>query len=188
MFLKNAAVRPPALDEVEIQVQAADVNFKNLLKIYGHLDTKVTEGTYYGDAFGMEIAGTIVAVGKGVEDYKVGDEVVSPVAGNAYSYVTIPTTYLFPKPKSFSFYEAPIFVGYLTAYYGLIEIGKLQKNEKVLIHSATGTVGLAAVRIAKWIGAEIYVTAGNNEKQEYLKSLGIKHVMDSRSLHFAKKD
>ena len=187
LVFEECSRRPPALDEVEIQVQAADVNFKNLLKIYGHLDTKVTEGTYYGDAFGMEIAGTIVAVGKGVEDYKVGDEVVSPVAGNAYSYVTIPTTYLFPKPKSFSFYEAPIFVGYLTAYYGLIEIGKLQKNEKVLIHSATGTVGLAAVRIAKWIGAEIYVTAGNNEKQEYLKSLGIKHVMDSRSLHFAKK-
>ena len=177
--------RTPSADEVEIQVHATSLNFKDLLKVYGRVDPKITEGTFFGDTLGMEIAGTIVAVGADVVNFKIGDEVVTPIASSFRSYVTVPMTYLSAKPKSLKIEEAPVYIPFFTAYYGLIVVGRLKKGDKVLIHSATGAVGLAAIQIANWVGAEIFATAGNNEKREYLRKLGIKHVMDSRSMDFA---
>jgi len=74
---------------------------------------------------------------------------------------------------------------FLTAYYALAEVARLQPGERVLIHSAAGGVGLAAVQVAQWLGAEIYATAGSDEKRDFLRDLGLRHVMDSRSLQFA---
>ena len=81
-------------------------------------------------------------------------------------------------------YEAASLLSYITAWYGLIDRAQLSPNDRVLIHNGTGGVGSAAIQIAKWIGAEIYATAGTAEKRDYLRSLGIKNVYDSRSLHF----
>jgi len=73
---------------------------------------------------------------------------------------------------------------YLTVYHSFTKVARLQKGETVLIHSATGGVGLAAINLAKWIGAEIIVTAGSEDKREYLRSLGLDKISDSRSLAF----
>ena len=73
---------------------------------------------------------------------------------------------------------------FLTAYHCLIDLAQIEKGEKILIHSATGGVGLAAIRLARHVGAEIYATAGSETKREYLRQLGITHVYDSRSLSF----
>lgn len=75
---------------------------------------------------------------------------------------------------------------FTTAYYALITRGRLRRGERVLIHAASGGVGLAAVNIAAWRGAEIFATAGSPEKRDHLRSLGIRHVSDSRSLDFAR--
>jgi len=89
------------------------------------------------------------------------------------------------KPEHLSFEEAAtIPVAFLTAYYGLVKLAKLKKGERVLIHSAAGGVGLAAVKIAQYLGVEIYATAGNDEKRSFLHSLGLRHVMNSRNLDF----
>ena len=78
-----------------------------------------------------------------------------------------------------------MFTVFLTAYYALIHVARLQKGERVLIHNAAGGVGLSAVQVAQSVGAEIFATAGSPEKREFLHSLGIQYVMDSRTLAFA---
>src|SRR6185503_19269029 len=74
---------------------------------------------------------------------------------------------------------------FLTTHYALNHVGALSRGEKVLIHSAAGGVGLAAVQLSKLAGAEIFATAGSPEKRQHLHDLGVEHVMDSRSLDFA---
>ena len=184
LFRKGERIKPDT-NEVEIKVHSSPLNFKDLLKAYGQLDQRVTEGTYFGNNIGMEVSGTIVAVGEDVGNWKIGDEVATPVQGGAFkTYVTVSTTYVIPKPSSLKFEEATNFIGYLTSYYGLIEVGRLKEGEKVLIHNATGGVGVAAIQVAQSKGAEIFTTAGTDEKRKYLNSLGIEHIFDSRSLKF----
>src|SRR5262249_1970371 len=178
--------RAPGPGEVEIRVQAAALNYKDILKAMGAIATKVLEDTYVGAAFGMECAGTVVAVGEGVESVRVGDAVIATTnQGSFRSYVTTPATYVISKPTALRMHEAPVFTVFLTAYYALVEVARLQPGERVLIHNAAGGVGLAAVQVAQWLGAEIYATAGNDDKRAFLRALGVPCVMDSRSLLFA---
>jgi NADPH:quinone reductase-like Zn-dependent oxidoreductase len=74
---------------------------------------------------------------------------------------------------------------FFTAYYSLHHLARLQEGEKVLIHGAAGGVGIAAIQVAKWCGAEIFVTAGSDEKRDFLRLLGVDHIFDSRNLDFA---
>jgi acyl transferase domain-containing protein/acyl carrier protein len=180
--------RAPGAGEVEIQVHASALNFKDLLKAMGTISSGVLQDTYFGDAFGMECAGVVTRVGEGVNGIAPGDEVIaSPNQGSFRSYVTTAQEFVYPKPSGLRMEEAPNFTGFLTAYYSLVEVGRLRAGEKVLIHNATGGVGLAAVQVAQSIGAEIFATAGTDEKREYLRDLGVRHVMDSRTLQFAEE-
>lgn len=185
LYFRPSQRRAPAAGQVEVQVHATALNFKDLLKVLGHLDAQVTAGTYFEDHFGMECSGTIVAVGKGVEPLQVGDEVIVTTPGCFTSYVTVDAQYAVRKPSTLTLNEAPVLTGYLTAYYSLVEVARLQPGERVLIHNATGGVGLAALQIAEWIGTEIYATAGTEEKRNWLAALGIRHIFDSRSLAFS---
>ncbi len=172
----------PGPGEVEIEVFATGLNFKEVLMALGMVPAPGAESF----KFGLECAGKISSCGEGVADFKVGDEVVALGSGCFSRFVALPALYVAYKPPNLSMVEAAtVPVPFLTAYYALITMGRLSKGEKVLIHSAAGGVGMAAVQIAKWVGAEIFATAGNPEKQKYLQSLGIKYVMDSRSLAFA---
>lgn len=176
----------PGPGEVEIRVHASSLNFKDILKAMGTLAASVMENTYVGTALGLECSGVIIAVGEGVKKVRVGDEVIATTrSGSFRSYATVPETYVIRKPSRLSLAEAPIFTVFLTAYYALARVAGLQKGERVLIHNATGGVGLAAIQVAEWIGAEIFATAGTDEKRDYLRAMGIRHIMDSRSLNFA---
>ncbi len=176
--------RPPQKGEIEVEAHYCSVNYKDILKALGKISMKALEKTYFGNTLGMEAAGKVVALGEGVTEFSVGDEVVVANAGFS-SYSTVPSFYGACKPKNLAFHEAPIYLGFLTAYYGLVEVARLQKGEKILIHNATGGVGLAAVQVAQWIGAEILATAGSEEKRQLLRDKGIKCVMDSRTLAFS---
>ncbi len=177
--------RVPGPDEIEIEVQASSLNFKDIMKVLNLLPDNYLDNTFFGQELGMECAGVVVNVGPNVKIFKVGDHVVVPVAeGSFRSYVTAPIQYAVPKPSPLSFAESVTFIPWITPYYALHEIARLKPGEKVLIHSAAGGVGLAAIQIAQWKGAEIFATAGSPEKREYLGSLGIKYVSDSRSLKF----
>jgi len=182
LTLRACARRPPGPGEVEIQVAAAGLNFSDVLKALG-LYPGLPEGRV---PLGIECSGRISAVGQDVDRFRVGDEVVGIAPFSLAVYVIVPVVYVAPKPDRLSFEEAAtVPIAFLTAHYALNHLGRLAAGERVLIHSATGGVGLAAVQLARRVGAEVFATAGTAEKREMLRGLGIEHAMDSRSLAFA---
>ncbi len=174
--------RRPGPGEVEIHVHAAALNFRDVMKTLSIYPTDDDSDTLLGD----ECAGRIAAVGPGVDHWCEGDRVLAFAAGSFSSHVTIPAVQAVPLPARWGFEEAAtIPVAFLTAWYALRHLGRLRPGERVLIQAATGGVGLAAVQVAQLAGAEIFATAGSPEKRDVLRALGIRHVMDSRSLDFA---
>jgi acyl transferase domain-containing protein/acyl carrier protein len=170
---------PPEPGHVEIKVHASGLNFRDVLNVLGR---------YPGDPgpLGGECAGIITAVGEGVHDLKAGDEVLALAPGCLATYATSLASFVALKPSRMTFEEAAtIPVAMLTAYHALCDLGRLKAGQRILIHVASGGVGLAAIQIAQQVGAEVFATAGSPKKRQYLSSLGIKHVMDSRTLDFA---
>jgi len=147
-------------------------------------------GLYPGDPgpLGAECAGEIVAVGEGITRFAPGDAVVAIGPGCFASYLTTRAEWVAPKPIGMSFDEAvTVPVAFITAHFTLNHLANIRARDRVLIHAAAGGVGLAAVMLAKRAGAEIFATAGSPEKRAFLKSLGVSHAMDSRSLRFAEE-
>lgn len=183
-ILENLTLRsvdrcPPGPGEVEVQVQATGLNFRDVLNVLG---------MYPGNAGapGSECAGVVVAVGEGVENIAVGDEVIALASGTFRSHVTTTADLIFPKPANLSMAEAiTLPTAFLTAYYGFYRLANMKAGDRVLIHAAAGGVGLAAVQLALQTGAEIFGTAGSPEKRAFLQDLGVHHVMNSRTLDFA---
>lgn len=172
---------------MEVRIVAAGLNFLDVLRSLGMFPGPQPKSL----GFGMECSGRIVSCGEGVTHLDVDDEVIVIRAGFTglfRAFVTTGATHVFRKPEHLTFEEAAtIPVVYQTAYYSFVHLARLQKGESVLIHSAAGGVGLAAVELAKQIGAVVFATAGSEEKREYLKSLGVEHVMNSRTLDFAEE-
>ena len=182
LTLRETKRQRPGPGQVEIEVCAAALNFRDVMKALGLYPTDGDDYLLLGD----ECAGRIVAVGEGVEDLQIGDEVIAVAPSSLGSYVTTLAAFVMRKPAHMTFEEgATMPIVFLTAYYALHHLARLRAGERVLIHSAAGGVGLAAVQIAQRAGAEIFATAGSPEKRELLHLLGVRHVMDSRSLSFA---
>ncbi|AHH94691.1 Phthioceranic/hydroxyphthioceranic acid synthase [Kutzneria albida DSM 43870] len=180
-------VRPrvlPGPGEVEIQVQAAALNFRDVLVAMGLYPTE--DGTL--PPLGGDCAGVVTRTGPGVSHLQTGDWVFTLANGAFATFVTTKADLVAPIPAGMRFAEAAVVPAvYLTAWYGLVHLARLAPGERVLIHSGTGGVGLAAIAIARSRGAEVLATAGSEEKREYLRRMGIEHVMDSRSLDFAEQ-
>ena len=183
--------KKPGFGEVEIQVRAVGLNFRDVLNGLGMLNQYLEQMGISNASkipLGGECSGIIVAVGAGVKDLNIGDEVIAaPALGCLGSYITVNHQFVIPKPTHINFAEAAtLSTAFLTAYYALIVQAQLKPGDRILIHAASGGVGQAAIQIAQQIGAEIYATASPG-KQEFLKSIGIKFVMNSRTLAFADK-
>lgn len=184
--LDNVVLQPvirqrPGPGQIEIRVRATGLNFRDVLNVLN---------LYPGDPgpLGCECAGEVVAVGEGVEQFEPGDAVTALAPASFSSYVVTLAEFAARKPEHLSYEEAAtIPICFVTAQLALRRLGRMQPHERVLIHAASGGVGIAAIQIARQIGAEIFATAGSPRKREYLKSLGIHHVMDSRSLDFAQQ-
>ena len=183
-ILDNLELRPlvrraPKANEVEIEVAAAGLNFRDVLNALG---------MYPGDAgaLGNECVGRVVAIGEDVRNVSVGQDVIAMGGGTLSSYATTIADYVAPRPARLSAEEAAtVPVTYLTAGYALDRLARMKRGDRVLIHAAAGGVGLAAVQLAQRAGAEIFATAGSDEKRDYLAALGIRHIMSSRTLDFA---
>jgi acyl transferase domain-containing protein/acyl-CoA synthetase (AMP-forming)/AMP-acid ligase II/NADPH:quinone reductase-like Zn-dependent oxidoreductase/acyl carrier protein len=179
---RAATRRPPGSEEVEIRVHATGLNFIDAMRALG-----VYPGQDDGPVrVGIECAGTVTAIGDGVDGLQVGDPVIALAMDGVGSFVTTQACLVAAKPAHLSFEAAAtVPIAFLTAYYALHEQARLRHGERVLIHSAAGGVGLAAIEVAGWLGATVYATAGTPEKREHLRALGVEHVSDSRSLAFA---
>ncbi|HEX7312756.1 MAG TPA: SDR family NAD(P)-dependent oxidoreductase [Pyrinomonadaceae bacterium] len=181
LTLRAATRTAPMPGEVEIEVSAAGLNFRDVMKLMGIYPGTSRQAVQFGD----ECAGRIVALGEGVEGFAVGDEVIAVAPRSMSAYTLTRSSFVAPKPARLSQTEAATLpVAYSTALYALKHVGRLAAGERVLIHAAAGGVGLAAVRIALSSGAEVFATAGNDEKREFLRGLGVHHISDSRSLEF----
>jgi NADPH:quinone reductase-like Zn-dependent oxidoreductase/acyl carrier protein len=173
---------PPGEGEVQVEVYAAGLNFRDVLTCLGGLSDVEPEGAPPGG----ECSGRVVAVGPGVERFSVGDAVITVARGAFSTRLNADVRIVVSKPENLSFEEAAsIPITYLTAEYALNYLGRIRQGERVLIHAGAGGVGLAAIQIAQAAGADVYATAGSEEKRAYLRDLGVKYVSDSRSLDFA---
>ena len=184
LFYRHIEKPLPKDREVVVQVHTCALNFKDLMKVMGLLNKKALQGTYFGESFGMECSGTVIAIGAKVKKVKIGDQVCAFAPNTFRSYLAVSENHVAPGPH-FPLEEAPVYVPFITVLRALKDLGKLKKGERLLIHSATGAVGLAAIQYAKYVGATIFATAGSAEKREYLRQLGIEKCADSRSLSFA---
>jgi NADPH:quinone reductase-like Zn-dependent oxidoreductase len=172
----------PAPGQVLVEVYAVALNFRDVMKVLGLYPTDGEDYMLLGD----ECAGKIVAVGTGVDDFRVGDDVIAIAPGSFASHVSISAATVMRKPAHMTFEEAvTIPVAFLTSYYALHHLAQISRGDRVLIHAAAGGVGLAAVQIAQRAGAEVFATAVSQEKRGLLRFLGVEHVMNSRSLAFA---
>ena len=180
--------RQPGPGEVEVAVRAAGLNFRDVLRALGMLQEFERPLGILSEAdvsFGFECAGTVSAVGPEVSDWKVGDEVIALGMGSMASHMTVAACYVAPKPPAMTFEEAATLpLAYVTAQYGLIRLARMAAGDRVLIHAAAGGVGQAAVQLAKQAGAEVFATASPG-KWDFLKSQGVRHVMNSRTFDFA---
>lgn len=194
IVFKEKMLLPPSADCVQIKVKAASLNFRDLMMAMNMYPP--TDGVPL--VMGSDYAGIITAVGEHVKNYAVGDEVFCLSAGsfladdsldpNSHfcSYLNIKEKQIAKKPSNITWEEAAcIPTVFLTSYFALHQVANLKRNEKVLIHTATGGLGLAAIQVARWLGAEIFVTAGTEEKRKYLQAMGFAAPMDSRTNQFA---
>lgn len=178
LVLKDFNRRMPNENEVEVKIHANGLNFRDVLINLGEYPDKTGK-------LGLEAAGVVTNIGKGVNRFKKGDEVVVWAEGIFGNYCTVDTIWVAHKPKRLSFAEAAtIPTVFLTAYYALHHLAKISKGDHVLIHSGAGGIGSAAIQLALMAGATVYATASPS-KWKYVKSLGVKHVFNSRDLNFA---
>ncbi len=172
----------PGADEIQIKVAGAGLNFRDVLAAMGQFGN-IEPGEIQ---LGVECSGVITALGEKVNNFNIGDPVLALARPALASHVNVEARLVRNIPINMSFeLAAGIPTVFLTAHYALNELAKIQEGERILIHAATGGVGLAAIQIARLKGAEIFATAGRPEKREYLEGLGIEHIMDSRSTDFA---
>ncbi|MEU1755647.1 type I polyketide synthase [Micromonospora matsumotoense] len=175
--------RAPGPGEVEVRADYLALNYRDVLvamDMYPSLSDR--PATVIG-----ECAGTVTRVGPGVAGLRPGDEVVAiALETPAASYLCVNAHLVRRRPARLTPQEAAtVPIGLVTAYQSLVHLAQVRPGERVLIHHATGGVGLAAVQVARWRGAEVYATAGSPEKRALLRMMGVAHVSDSRSTGFA---
>jgi NADPH:quinone reductase-like Zn-dependent oxidoreductase len=174
----------PAENEIRIAVKAAGLNFADILARQGlYPDAPKTPCTV-----GYEVSGIVDKVGTNIDEEWLGKEVFALTRfGGQAEQVLVPLHQVFEKPTSLSFEQAAaIPVNYLTAYQLLVAMGSLHAHETVLIHNAGGGVGLAALEIAKHIGATTFGTASSG-KHSFLKEKGLDHAIDYRTQDWKKE-
>ncbi len=171
---------PLAVGQVRVALAALGVNFRDVL---------VVLGLYPGNkpTLGGEGAGVVVEVGPGVSGLEPGDRVLGLMSGR--SECVVDQRLLVPIPAGWSFAEAAsVPIVFLTAFYGLSDLAGLRRGESVLVHAATGGVGMAAIQLARLWGARVFVTASRG-KWDTLRAMGFDddQIADSRTLEFEEK-
>ncbi|UJB46163.1 type I polyketide synthase [Streptomyces sp. A1-5] len=184
---KSSEPREPGEGEVTVAVRAAALNYRDVMSVTGLLPSELSEGTLY-TAPGIEYAGIVTAVGPGVRTPAVGDRVFGLASAALASHVTAPVEGLWPLPDGMGFEAAATLpVAFSTVHYSLEHLARLRADETVLIHGGAGGVGLAVLQFASLRGAHVIATAGSETKRDLLRSLGARHVLDSRTLDFAEE-
>lgn len=166
----------PGPGEVLVRVRAASVNFPDILICQGKYQLKLEPPFTPG----MDLSGEIEALGERVEGFAVGDAVAGGARfGGFAEYALVRAEGLQKKADAMSFSEAAAYpAAYLTAYVALVRRGRLQKGETLLVHGASGGVGLAAVDVGKLLGAHVIATGANDDKLQAVVDYGADHALN----------
>lgn len=172
----------PQADELLVQVKATALNRADLLQVRGHYPPP--EGA--PDTLGLEFAGEVIGTGKNVTHFALGDRVMALVGGGGYAEkAVVPALHAMPIPQNLSYEEAAaVPEAFLTAYGNMVEMGGLLATDTVLIHAGASGVGLAAIQMAKLIGANVIVTASAGKHAICLQQ-GANRAIDYQTENFA---
>ncbi|PTB44904.1 hypothetical protein M441DRAFT_53996 [Trichoderma asperellum CBS 433.97] len=179
LYWKDERETPLGHEEIEIKVACTGMNFKDVVIAMGQVSSPY---------LGVECSGTVSRIGSRVGSLRVGDRVCAMSLGayGTYSRCLASSAAVIPHDMSFVV-AASIPVVYCTAYYGIMDLARLEYGEKILIHAASGGVGQAAIQLAQMVGAEIYATVGSADKKQFIMDkYGIpdSHIFYSRDATF----
>lgn len=164
-------------DEVLIDVKAAGMNFRDVLKALALYPGEAPDARTFGD----ELGGVVVSVGLGVTHVRPGDRVFGLAMFGLATQTIARGSDVRPIPAHLSFEEAATLpVVFMTSWHALRNVARLRKGETVLIHAGAGGVGMAAIQIAHHLGAKVIASAGSPTKRALLETLGVQYVIDSR--------
>jgi len=168
--------------EVMIEVKAAGMNFRDVLKALALYPAETADARIFGD----EVAGIVKAVGSQVTHVKPGDRVFGLAVFGLATHSLARGGDVRRMPEGLSFEAAATLpVVFMTSWHALKTVAHLQPNERILVHAGAGGVGMAAIQIAHYLGAEVIASAGSPAKRALLKTMGVRHVIDSRRADFA---
>jgi putative PIG3 family NAD(P)H quinone oxidoreductase len=181
----RAATRPtpePGPGDLLIRVEAAGVNFP---------DTLQRRGLYaavpgFSDLLGLEVAGTVAAIGDDVRGWRAGDRVCALVAGGGYAeYCLAPAPQCLPIPASLTAVDAAALPEtFFTVWTNVFERGQLRAGETFLVHGGSSGIGTTAIQLAHALGARVFATAGSAEKCRACESLGATRAINYRDEDF----
>jgi putative PIG3 family NAD(P)H quinone oxidoreductase len=179
LAIVDVPVPTPKPGEVLIQVAYAGVNRPDLFQRAGSYPPPADASPYMG----LEVSGTITALGEGVDQWRIGDQVCALTPGGGYAeFVTAPAGHCLPVPHGLSLLQAAALPEtYFTVWTNLIERGQLRPGETVLIHGGSSGIGVTAIQMAKWNGATVITTVGNEEKAAACRKLGADHVINYKT-------
>ncbi|HEY5806487.1 MAG TPA: NAD(P)H-quinone oxidoreductase [Povalibacter sp.] len=182
LILSQRSVPVCARDEVLIKVAAAGLNRADVLQRRGHYPSPPGAPSNPG----LEVAGTVTAIGSEVHDCKVGDRVCALLAGGGYAeYCTVNAGHVLPVPGSLNMIEAASLPeAAFTAWTNLYQFGRLQARESLLVHGGSSGIGTFAIQLASVLGSFVYATAGSDEKMRFCEQLGARRAVNYRTQDF----
>ena len=182
LSIEQGAVPTPKADEVLIKVRAAGLNRADLLQRKGLYPPPADASPIMG----LEVAGEVLAVGAEVNNWRPGDKVCALTHGGGYAdYTVAPVTQCLPVPAGFSMAEAAALPeALLTVWHNIFQRARLQAGEKVLIHGGASGIGTLGIAICKALGAEVYTTAGSDEKCQALQESGASRAINCNTEDF----
>ena len=182
LSIAQEAIPEPAADEILIKVRAAGLNRADLLQRQGLYPPPADASPIMG----LEVSGEVLATGAQVSNWQVGDAVCALTHGGGYAdYTVAPITQCLPIPTGFSMAEAAALPeALLTVWHNIYQRAKLQAGEKVLIHGGASGIGTLGIALCRAMGAEVYTTAGSDEKCQALQKLGATRAINYKTEDF----
>lgn len=136
---------------------------------------------------GLEVSGTVVAIGRAITQWKIGDAVCALTPGGGYAeYCAAPAAHCLPVPRGMSMLEAAgVPENFFTVWVNVFDTCKLKAGESLLVHGGSSGIGLTAIQLAKAFGATVFTTVGNDEKAAYCRAIGADHVFNYKTQEWA---
>ncbi len=184
MRLADAPAPQPGPGEILVEVHCAGVNRPDVLQRAGRYPPPPGASPILG----LEVAGTVAALGAGVSEWRVGDRVTALVPGGGYAeYCVAPASHALPVPDGLDLTQAAALPEtWFTVWANLVDLGRLKRGERLLVHGGASGIGLTAIQLARHLGVECFVTVGSAAKAAFCRGFGADHAINYREADFAK--